>query len=226
MSLSVLGWRRAVAELYGRVRACEQPEQGFDLWRQGRDKLFAEHPESPLEAPARIGFTGLPYAPYDPAYRFSARLQTVAEPARLVIATQGDEVLTMDRIGRIQLGDLGSLDAWWLAQYGGGLFLPMRDATAGRGTYGAGRYLLDTVKGADLGAGAGAGAGAGTTAAVDGTAGDIATIVVDLNFAYHPSCAYSPRWVCPLAQAGNRLEVDVGVGEQYPADGWPHQARS
>ncbi|MGI8626698.1 MAG: DUF1684 domain-containing protein [Geodermatophilaceae bacterium] len=211
MSLSVLGWRRAVAELYGRVRACEQPEQGFDLWRQGRDKLFAEHPESPLEAPARIGFTGLPYAPYDPAYRFSARLQPVAEPARLVIATQGDEVLTMDRIGRIQLGDLGSLDVWWLAQYGGGLFLPMRDATAGRGAYGAGRYLLDTVKGADLGAG-----GRSPATPAD------ATMVVDLNFAYHPSCAYSPRWVCPLAQAGNRLEVDVPVGEQYPEDGWPH----
>lgn len=213
MSLSVLGWRRAVAELYGRVRACEEPEEGFDLWRRGRDELFAEHPESPLEAPARRSFSGLPYAPYDPAYRFPARLETGAEPARLVLATQGDEVLTMDRIGRVRLGDLGELDVWWLAQYGGGLFLPMRDATAGRGTYGAGRYLLDTVKGADLGAGDGDGSRSGLDAA----------IVVDLNFAYHPSCAYSPRWVCPLAQAGNRLDIDVPVGEQYPADGWPLQ---
>ncbi|MDQ4037863.1 MAG: DUF1684 domain-containing protein [Actinomycetota bacterium] len=207
MSLSVLGWRRAVADLYGRVRACADPEPGYDLWRQGRDALFAEHPESPLEAPARVGFTGLPYAPYDPAYRFTARLETVAEPARLVIATQGEEVLMMDRVGRVRLGNLGTLDVWWLAQYGGGLFLPMRDATAGRGTYGAGRYLLDTVKGADLGAGGGPGA------AQD-------AMIVDLNFAYHPSCAYSPRWVCPLAQAGNRLDVDVPVGEQYPSAGW------
>jgi len=215
-----LSWRRAVAELYGRVRACEQPEQGFDLWRQGRDELFAEHPESPLEDPARIGFSGLPYAPYDPAYRFSVQLEHVAQPARLDIPTQGDEVLTMDRIGRVQLGDLGSLDAWWLAQYSGGLFLPMRDATAGRGTYGAGRYLLDTVKGSDLGAGTDAGNGAGN--GDRSQSGQDATTIVDLNFAYHPSCAYSPRWVCPLAQAGNRLEVDVPVGEQYPADGWPH----
>lgn len=212
MSLSVLGWRRAVADLYARVRACEQPPRGFELWREGRDELFAEHPDSPLEGPARAGFTGLPHAPYDPAYRFLARLETVDEPARLVIPTQGDEVLTMDRIGRVQLGDLGSLDVWWLAQYGGGLFLPMRDSTAGRGTYGAGRYLLDTVKGVDLGPGEGAAA----------TSDESATIVVDLNFAYHPSCAYSPRWVCPLAQAGNRIEADVPVGEQYPADGWPH----
>lgn len=210
MSLSVLGWRRAVAELYRRVRACQQPQRGFQVWCEGRDELFAGHPESPLEPPARAGFTGLPYAPYDPAYRFSARIDTEVEPARLVIPTQGDEVLTMDRIGRVQLGDLGFLDLWWLAQYGGGLFLPMRDPTAGRGTYGAGRYLLDTVKGADL--------GAGDSAA--GTVGRDAAIVVDLNFAYHPSCAYSSRWVCPLAQAGNRLDVDIPVGERYPADGW------
>ncbi|MGI8625981.1 MAG: DUF1684 domain-containing protein, partial [Geodermatophilaceae bacterium] len=114
---------------------------------------------------------------------------------------------------RIQLGDLGSLDVWWLAQYGGGLFLPMRDGTAGRGTYGAGRYLLDTAKGADLGASDSGPSPPGAS-----------TIVIDLNFAYHPSCAYSPRWVCPLAQQGNRLEVDVGVGEQYPEDGWPLEA--
>lgn len=210
MGMSVLGWRRAVGDLYRRVRDLERPEEGFELWRRGRDVLFAEHPESPLEPPALPGFTGLPFAPYDPAYRFHARIDTDVEPARLDIPTQGDEVVRMDRIGRVQLGDLGSLDVWWLAQYGGGLFLPIRDTTAGRSTYGAGRYLLDTAKGADLGAGG-----------ADAEPAHGATIVVDLNFAYHPSCAYSPRWVCPLAQEGNRLDVDVPVGEQYPADGWP-----
>ncbi len=209
----MLGWRRAVADLYRRVRDCERPEGGWELWRAGRDALFARHPDSPLESPASADFTGLPYAPYDPAYRFWTRIQTDVEPSRLEIATEANQVVTMDRIGRVVLGELGSLDVWWLAQYGGGLFLPMRDATAGRGTYGAGRYLLDTVKGADLGTG-GTGDRGSTTA-------DDAMIVVDLNFAYHPSCAYSPRWVCPLAQDGNRLEVDVPVGEQYPAEGWP-----
>ena len=212
MMLSLLGWRRAVAELYGRVRACDDPEQGFDLWRRGRDELFAGHPDSPLERPALESFTRLSYAPYDPAYRFTARVEDAGEPARMVIPTQGDEVITMDRIGRVQLGELGSLDVWWLVQYGGGVFLPMRDGTAGRGTYGAGRYLLDTAKGADLGSGR-------TSKA---RFGHDERIVVDLNFAYHPSCAYSPRWVCPLAQAGNRLDVDVRAGEQYPDGGWPH----
>ncbi len=195
MSTTLLDWRRTVGDLYGRVRDCAQPEEGFEIWRSGRDRLFAEHPESPLEAAARGDFSGLPYAPYDPAYRFQVSIEPV-EPARLDIGTQAEEVVRLERIGRVRLGELGTLDVWWLAQYGGGLFLPMQDTTAGRGTYGAGRYLLDTVKGADLG-------------------GDMrgGSLVVDLNFAYNPSCAYDPAWQCPLAQPGNVVTAELGVGE-------------
>jgi uncharacterized protein (DUF1684 family) len=101
-----------------------------------------------------------------------------------------------DRIGTVRLGDLGSLDVWWLGSYGGGVFLPVKDALAGTETYGGGRYLLDSVKGADLG-------------------GDVrdGVLVVDLNFAYNPSCAYDPAWVCPLAPLGNTLGVPTRAGE-------------
>jgi uncharacterized protein (DUF1684 family) len=61
-------------------------------------------------------------------------------------------------------------------------------------TYGGGRYLLDTVKGADLG-------------------GSDGRLVVDLNFLYAPSCAHDEAWACPLAPPGNRLEVAVTAGE-------------
>ena len=96
----------------------------------------------------------------------------------------------------------GTLDVWRLASYGGGLFVPVKDALAGRpgGTYGGGRYLIDTIKGADLGLDAG-----------DGEA----SLVLDFNFAYNPSCAYDPAWACPLAQAGNTLPGEVPVGERY-----------
>ena len=103
----------------------------------------------------------------------------------------------------LHLPDLGDLDVWWLASYGGGLFVPVKDALAGKQTYGAGRYLLDTVKGADLGGDVDLQTGRGT-------------LVVDLNFAYNPSCAYDPQWACPLAQPGNTLPVPVPVGELYP----------
>ncbi len=98
-----------------------------------------------------------------------------------------------------------ALPVYWIDAYGGGLFLPIRDATAGKQTYGAGRYLLDTIKSADHG-------------------GDFrtGTILLDFNLAYHPSCAYDPRWSCPLAPPQNRLTVDVPVGERLRADAGSH----
>ena len=89
------------------------------------------------------------------------------------------------------------LDVWWLRQYGGGLFLPLRDGTAGRSSYGGGRYALDTAKGADLG-------------------GRDGSLVIDLNFLYHPSCRYSDTWQCPLAPPGNSISTPVSAGERLP----------
>jgi uncharacterized protein (DUF1684 family) len=98
--------------------------------------------------------------------------------------------------GRVTVDLLGAeLDVWWLEQYGGGIFLPLRDGTAGTESYGGGRYLLDTAKGADLGA--------------DGD-----RLVLDLNFLYHPSCRYNAAWECPLAPPGNTVPVPVRAGER------------
>ena len=115
-------------------------------------------------------------------------------PQRLEIPTGTDGIVPFERIGRVALDGVGSLDVWWLDSYGGGVWLPIRDRSPR--TYGGGRYLLDTVKGADLG-------GAGSR------------LVIDLNFSYNPSCAYSEDWACPLAQPGNTTNVDIPVGERY-----------
>ncbi|MGH8867003.1 MAG: DUF1684 domain-containing protein [Actinomycetes bacterium] len=204
MSLTLLDWRRRVFALYADVRRCPDPAEAHALWRAGRDALFAGHPDSPLDDAARATFTGLPVAPYDAAYRFEAVLDRDVEPSRLEVATGTDGVVPFDRLGRVRLGDLGSLDVWGLGSYGGGLFVPVKDGLAGRGTYGGGRYLLDTVKGADLGGDAEGG-----------------RLVLDLNFAYNPSCAYDPAWACPLAPPGNVLGVDVPVGEQSAGQASP-----
>lgn len=203
MSLSLLDWRRRVGALYADVRriAATDPPAAHAQWRAGRDELFATHPQSPLLPAARAGFTGLPVAAYDPVWRFEVPLGP-AEPARLEVPTGTDGVVPFERIGVVRL-PVGSLDVWWLASYGGGLFLPVRDGLAGQETYGGGRYVLDTVKGADLGGDVGP-AGAGR-------------LVVDLNFAYNPSCAYDPAWACPLAGPGNRLTAPVRAGELAPA---------
>jgi uncharacterized protein (DUF1684 family) len=193
LTLELLDWRRATAAMYATARAEADPAVAWREWRRQRDRLFAEHPQSPIED--RAGFTGLPYSPYAPELRFVATVQP-APPARLDVAT-GDGVVSLDRIGRLDL-PVGRLDLWWIAGYGGGLFLPFGDATNADTTYGGGRYLLDTIKGADLG-------------------GTDNQLIVDFNFAYHPSCRYSPRWSCPLAPDGNRLPVRIDAGELLEA---------
>ncbi|MFL6241052.1 MAG: DUF1684 domain-containing protein [Actinomycetes bacterium] len=188
--------------MYAEVRASADPRQAHAHWRTARDELFAGHPQSPLSGERRAAFTGLPVAAYDPSFRFVCTLEP-AEHDHRDVPTGTDGVVAFDRVGRVALGDLGALDVWSINGYGGGLFVPLRDSTAGATSYGGGRYVIDTRKGADLGGDAADGA-----------------LVVDLNFAYHPSCAYDPAWACPLAPPGNVLSVPANVGEQLPPGGW------
>jgi uncharacterized protein (DUF1684 family) len=195
--LALADWRREVFALYARVRASNDPQAAWEMWRRTRDRLFAGHPQSPLDAAGRAAFGGLPYHRYDPAVRVTADVAPT-EPTELELATSTGEPYRFRRFGVARFALSGTdleLPLYWLEGYGGGLFLPFADRTSGRTTYGAGRYLLDTVKGADL----------GTT---DGR------LVLDFNFAYNPSCAYDPRWVCPLAPPGNRLAVPIRAGER------------
>lgn len=194
--LELADWRRQVSELYAAVRAAPDGPEAHALWRQGRDRLFASHAQSPLPRGHALRRTGLRYWPYDPSLRFELPVRDGGAPAQLALTTGAEETTNLRRIGSIELpAPIGAtVDVWWLAQYGGGLFVPLRDGTAGQTTYGGGRYLLDTAKGADLGA------------AAD-------RLVVDLNFLYHPSCRYDDAWQCPLAPPGNVIATAIQAGE-------------
>ncbi len=199
--LTLVDWRVRVADLYAAVRADDDPERAHTRWRRGRDALFREHPDSPLPARDPLRETGLPYWPYDPDWRLTADIEGAADDEDRVLETADTGALTMRLAGRVVLPSGEGLDVWRLVQYGGGLFVPLKDGTAGRGSYGAGRYVLDTAKGAWLGT-------------VDGSpTGDV---VLDLNFAYHPSCRYDDRWRCPLAAPGNTITTAVRAGERLP----------
>ena len=194
----LLEWKRRVFALYAEVRAGADPEGAWGTWRATRDELFRNHPQSPIPADERSAFDRLEYFDYDRAYRVEADVVD-AETERYEIGTSGDETMAFTRIGEARFELHGrplALEVYWLDAYGGGLFVPFRDATSGRTTYGAGRYLLDTVKGADLGAN-----------------GD--ALVLDFNFAYNPSCSYDARWVCPLAPPPNRLDIAIEAGERH-----------
>ena len=197
-------YRRAVADMYGCLRRSELSQvERCQQFRRGRDWLFKNHPQSALSAEQKSSFTGLRYYPYNPAWRFLLPVDTRVEPEIFEIELSTDGKTRMQRFGKIHFeaaGQAVSLSLFWMMGYGGGIFLPFRDLTNQETTYGGGRYLLDTIKHADLGH-------------------DGAHLVIDFNYAYNPSCAYNARWHCPLAPPENRLPIAIPAGEQkYPVE--------
>jgi hypothetical protein len=210
--LALADWRRRIADLYAEVRrvAPTDPQGAWALWRTTREALFREHPESPVPASLRGSFQARHW-PYDEALRFvlpvldqapeveSGIRLSMAPGATLQLPMSVGDALDFRRIGWLEVPFAAGprrLALYWMAGYAGGLFLPFRDATNGDATYAAGRYLLDTAKSADLGADA------------------AGRLVVDFNFAFHPSCAFDPVWSCPLAPPENRLDLPVEAGER------------
>lgn len=193
--LDLLDYRRRVFALYADVRriAATDPARAHEHWRTERDSLFGGHPQSAIAPEDRAAFRGLRYFPYRSDHRFTARL-IERSGERVEVRTSTGEALWLRPIGHVEI-PLGTLAVFWIDVYGGGIFIPFRDATSGDTTYGGGRYLLDSVKGADLGS------------------TESGELVLDLNFAYHPSCHYSSRWSCPLAGPESRLATRVEAGE-------------
>jgi uncharacterized protein len=198
-TLDLFDWRRRVVDLYAGIRAGDDPRAAWDRWRTVRDEMLRGHAQSPIPEERRAGFGGASYFPYDPAARVTAEVRD-AGPEHLDVQGSAGESFGFTRFATARFtlhGDDLALGLYWMDGYAGGLFLSFRDATSGKETYGAGRYLLDTVKGADLGS-------------EDGR------LILDFNFAYNPSCSYDPRWACPLAPPDNWLEVPVRAGERTP----------
>jgi uncharacterized protein (DUF1684 family) len=234
-TLQLADWRRRVADLYAEVRRLTPThhEAALELWRSTRERLFREHPQSPVPAAKRNDFTARHY-PRDPAMLFEVTVEgdspteprpadgafaatalnfgtdddaatrsgglALATPIAMELPVSAGGTMAMRRIGHVEIpfpGGTRRLGVFWMSGYAGGLFIPFRDATNGTETYGAGRYLLDAAKSADLG-------------------GDPArgTLILDFNFAFHPSCAFDPKWACPLAPPENRLDVPIRAGER------------
>ncbi len=198
-------WRRRIAALYAEVRAMavDDPAIALAHWRAVRETLYREHPQSPVPPEARNEFQARHFE-RDPSLRFEVPIEPAPPPApgafALELPNSGADTLSFSRLGTVTLplpSEPRRLSVFWMAGYAGGLFIPFRDGTSGTETYAAGRYLVDAAKSADLG-------------------GDPATgtIVLDFNFAIQPSCAFDPRWACPLAPPENRLDVAIRAGER------------
>jgi uncharacterized protein (DUF1684 family) len=217
-TLTLADWRRTIATLYADVRriAADDPVAAVEHWRAVREELFRTHPQSPVPAADRGAFRARHFD-HDPALRFTVPVEPIdAAPtgslggagpidfgsaAAVGLPVSGGGTMAFHRFGAVTVPfpeGPRRLELFWMEGYAGGLFLPFRDATNGTETYGAGRYLLDGAKSADLG----------------GDTGPRATLILDFNFAFQPSCAFDPRFACPLSPPSNRLDLAVRAGER------------
>ncbi len=159
--------------------------------RETKDAFFAQDWQSPIPPQERSQFKGLQYYPPDSSYRFEVELHEHPEKGMVRMAyTKGNEQ-DFIRWGEFRFkidGKALSLQAYKRSRKEETLFVPFKDATSGKETYGAGRYLdLEPVR--------------------DRT--PEGKWILDFNQTYNPWCAYSETYTCPFVPAENGLEVPI-----------------
>ncbi|MBW2122513.1 MAG: DUF1684 domain-containing protein [Deltaproteobacteria bacterium] len=168
--------------------------------RREKDRFFGTHWQSPIEPEDRAEFEGLRYYPPDPHYRFEASLHEHADKKVLQIQDTAGNIRNFLRWGEFhfKVGDKECrLQAYKTSPREDQLFVPFKDSTSGKETYGAGRYL-------DL--------------HHDGDRTPDGKWILDFNRAYNPWCAYSEHYACPFVPPENTLEVHIRAGEKnYPS---------
>jgi uncharacterized protein (DUF1684 family) len=175
-------------------------EQDRETWlraltrfRAEKDEFFRSGHESPLPHSTISGFAGLKYFDPAPDFRFEAKLQRYANLDSAIMVTSKGTRQLFNRVGYFDLvvdGKPVRIQAYQSAEREDpSLFVPFRDATSGKETYGAARYLDFEVEHDD-------------------------NYAVDFNYAYNPYCAYSDDYVCPLPPRDNWLTVPIRAGEK------------
>ncbi len=162
-------------------------------FRAQKDEFMREHPQSPLPEELRPSFSGLSY--YDPAPELSFELPVEpADGSEVHVQTSDGQIRAYVRAGVVRFdigGEPTQLTLFSTPGHDDGYFVPFRDATSGKETYGAGRYLDLEPNG-------------------DGT------VTLDFNYAYNPYCAYDEAYSCPLPPHENWLQVPIEAGEKFP----------
>jgi len=161
-------------------------------FRADKDLFFRSSHDSPLHGGVG-GFRGLNYFDPDPSFRFETKFERYDASEGVMVATSKGTRQLFNRVGYFDLNIAGAMvriNAYQSAERDDqNLFLPFRDATSGKESYGAARYLDLEVEHND-------------------------EYVVDFNYAYNPYCAYSDDYVCPLPPQENWLSVQIRAGEK------------
>jgi hypothetical protein len=156
--------------------------------RRSKDDYFGRAHDSPLSVEQRAHFTGLRYFAEDPAYRFTVTVDPAGGGSLEDVEMSDGSTSRLRRVGTVRFDVNDTRAALAAFEQDEELFIPFRDATSGKETYGAGRY----VEAESLGDG---------------------YFALDFNRAYNPYCAYNDAWRCPLPPPENWLAVPIRAGE-------------
>lgn len=158
--------------------------------RQAKDEALKTEKDSPIED--KTNFKGLHYFEVNPVYKVIATLDKLTSGQSIKIAMTGGETEEYEAFANLKFeidGKKCALKVFKTPE--GNLFLPFRDLTSNKETYGAGRYLdlkMEDIKNQ--------------------------SIEIDFNLSYQPYCAYNPSFTCPVPPAENFLNVALKVGEK------------
>jgi uncharacterized protein (DUF1684 family) len=159
-------------------------------FRAEKDHVFAQDPNSPLTPAQRSAFHGLDYFEENPRLVVHGTVNRNVEPGEVRMATSAGDEQVYERYGvvRFTVDGQPAEVTLYASDDSDELFIPFRDATSGKESYGAGRYLELHAHGDD--------------------------VTIDFNYAYNPNCAYDPSWSCPLPPSENWLKVPIRAGEK------------
>jgi uncharacterized protein len=162
-------------------------------FRAQKDEFMRHGSGSPFLHGGPHDFTGLKYFDPDPSFRFETKLQRYIVESSLLMTTSKGTRQLYEKVGHFDLvigGEPVQVQAYQSAQRENpSIFVPFRDATSGKESYGAARYLDMEVEHDD-------------------------NYLVDFNYAYNPYCAYNDGYVCPMPPPENWVKVAIRAGEK------------
>ncbi|NOX71645.1 MAG: DUF1684 domain-containing protein [Candidatus Micrarchaeota archaeon] len=163
--------------------------------RKEKDYFFKHAPDSPIPFEEREKFSGLIYYPVEPSLRFVLKLHEHKEKKKIRIQDTGEnmrEYLIWGEFRFVISGKEFVLQAFKADSEDDTLWVPFKDETNGKETYGAGRYI-------DI---------------HESTKTEKGEYILDFNLAYNPWCAYSENYVCPFIPPENWLKTEIRAGEK------------
>ncbi len=167
-----------------------QQQQALAEFRKAKDAHFRRDRQSPLTPEQQQAFHGLRYYPFNPDLHLELSLDRNVPDDIVRLETSTGDAQEYRRAGKVHFNvDTQPAELTIYRGPSGDLFLPLRDATSGNETYGAGRYLEPELV-------------------------EEGTVRLDFNYLYNPYCAYNDAWSCPLPPRENWLRVPLHSGEQ------------